>query len=142
MNEAAELIVAGDAKFAHAQYVSGSQVNDDAIWALEFLEEARIVVKGERTWIWRTKGIEEIGQCDPLQYLIGAAVRHLVELARLQEMVVGSWAEAVVVGNERVHPVHGDELFGVRIVSSEVIRRWATRSTDAFGVRKTIKEAR
>ena len=51
MNEAAELIVAGDAKFAHAQYVSGSQVNDYAIWALEFLEEARIVVKGERTWI-------------------------------------------------------------------------------------------
>ena len=51
MDEPAELVVAGDAKFPHAQYVSGREVNNDAIRALELLEEARIVMKGERARI-------------------------------------------------------------------------------------------
>ena len=107
MDQAAELVVARHTKLAHAQDVGGRQVDHDAVRAPEGLEEARIVMQGERARIRRAKGIEEIAEGHALQQGIGAAIRHLVELARLDEVIVCGRAETVVVGNERVHAVDG-----------------------------------
>ena len=116
MEQLAEQRVAGHAELAHAHDVGGRQIDDLAVGAGEVLQELRVVVQLERAGIQRAERVDQV-----LDRTSPAAARCRVrsvtwsKRALLDQAVVRGAAEAVVVADQRVHAVDGDELFGERV---------------------------
>ena len=85
MQQVAEERVAGHAELAHAQHVGRRDIGDLAVGTGEVLQEARIVVQLERTWIEGAERVDQILDRRSLEQLVAVPIGDLIERALLDQ---------------------------------------------------------
>ena len=130
VQQPAELVVARHAALARAQDVDRGEVDERSVGPVEVLEEARVVVQRDRARMRRAERVEEVGHRHLVEPLAHVQRAELGQRALLQHRVVGERAEAVVVRDQRVHAVDGDELLGERVRDAVVVGRRAGDAAD------------
>jgi hypothetical protein len=135
MEQTPELVVAWHASLARAHDVDGSKVEQLAVGTVEALETARVVVETDRTRVGDAERVERVGERDLFQALADVQRVHLLERAPLKHAVVGEGIERVVVGDQRVHPVHADELLGQRVRDAEQLFLRPRDAVEELGAR-------
>ena len=117
----AEVIVARHAAPARAHDIDHGEV-DDLVVALELEQRAREVVERDRAGMRDAERIERVAQAEQPHGVVGIAALD-VEEALLGDLLAGLVViETVVVRQQRVHPVDGDEILGQRIGRAVMVR--------------------
>ena len=75
----------------------------------------REIVQRNRARVGASEGVEQVGHADAVCYRRGLPAGHVRQFDRFELRIVPQRAEEHLIGDERVHPVDGDELLGQRV---------------------------
>ena len=139
VEEAPELVVAGHAALADPEHVDRREVDDGAVRLVQLLQEARVVVQGDRAGVRDPERVERVDEADLVEAGADVSDAELAERPLLQDLVRLDRAEGEVVGEERVHPIDGDELLGQRVRHAVVVGRRAGNAAEDL-VRASLAE--
>ena len=121
VQEPAELVVAGHAAFPISEDVYGGQVEMFSVIATEILQMLRVVVQRDGAGVAASERIEQVGHAYPVHDTGRLFAGQLGQLDLFNEGIGFERPNHHLIGDERMHPVHGDELFGERVRSGVVI---------------------
>ncbi len=108
------------------------EVDDGSVGPLELLQEARVVVERDRARMSDAERVERVDEADLVQPVARVERSELAERPLLEHLVGVDRPEREVVGQQRVHPVDGDELLGQRVGNAVMVGGRAGDAAEDF----------
>ena len=142
VQQAPELVVAGDAPLPVAQDVHRRQVQVPAVRHLEVLQEAGVVVQGDGPRVGGAEGVQHVQHGDPLvDHVLGVPEGRLGEGHGLQVGPGGQGAEVELVRDQGVQAVDRGELLGQGVGGAVVVGDGAGDAADDVAPAQAPEEA-
>src|SRR5690606_34827291 len=128
-NLTTELVVAGNTTLTVTQDVDGGQVDGANARQRQVPQEVREVVQGQRTWVGDTEGVPQASRAFLIQEVFRVTEGSVLNRNDLARTVRANVINFDFVTQEGVHPVNRDELFGQRVIDTEILWRGRANQT-------------